>query len=1150
MAEYRRFSRLTSSLLAGITGFALALSGGISPSFAAEASSGDDTINAQDAGQVLSDSVQAAEGTVSAFIRFKGKGAFDATQPAAVLQGSKAPVDARNQVQAIAAAVEQQGQQVAQEANAEVLYTVHNSMRGVAVRGSAEDIRALANRADVESISPIVSKTPQNGISDLSTGAYNSWVQTGKTGKGIRIAIIDTGIDYTHADFGGPGSTYAYNYASSLTTFPSASSGLYDPAKIVGGYDLVGDNYNPQNSITSTPQPDGNPLDCSVNGHGTHVAGTAAGYGVTNQGKAYKGDFSKLTSSDVTDMQVAPGSAPEAQLIALRAFGCSGPSDVIGLALDRVLDPNGDSDFSDKANIVNLSINTDFGASDDPENAIVNELLKKGILTVAAAGNATANANVGDAYSLVGNPGNAAASLTVANSVTPKDFTAATTTSEDTLRPSSARGQHGSEGYTKPDVAAPGSNIISASVGTGTAGRSMSGTSMAAPHVAGIAALVWQAHRGYTAQQVKSAIMDSAVHEVKSPMGVTLAVDRVGSGRVDALRAVNQDVLLYNAANPAVVSVSFGVPEVQANAPTSKLTRQVTIENKSAQAHTYFLSFNLTDTMPGVSLSTSEKAVTLAPGTKKTITITAAITPSAMEKTSSASNAMLQLGKARQYIADVSGRLTLTENGKVAARIPVHIAPKPVSNLNVSADFSMLKNLNSQVVARIDGTTLNRPGYRSYMGAFELGAISNRMASPQQASLQASDLQYVGAYSNASELIAAGQDGARGKLAIGVSTWGNFSTINPASSIQVLIDTNQDGTADYRLKTTRTAGLDYPVVALYPAQGSSSLATYPLNDFWGDKDTNTMDTNAMVLSVPLADLNLKAGQSKISYKVESQSWYSDQSVFDTTGWISYDPFAPHLKFSGASKVNDVLFDDASGKKFTIKSDGWAYGALFLHLHNQTGDLSGKISSEDGGKAQVQVLNDRTRFSNFTKNPGFRDIKAGDVFSHEIFWTATNAIANGYSDRTFRRFNQVERGAMAAFFYRMAGSPAYTPPAVSRFKDVPTTHQFYKEISWLAEQGITTGFSDGTFRPAENINRDAMAAFFYRFAGSPSFNAPARSPFTDVATNRQFYKEISWLSANKISTGWADGTFHPGEPIRRDAMAAFIYRFMERGLAEM
>lgn len=98
---------------------------------------------------------------------------------------------------------------------------------------------------------------------------------------------------------------------------------------------------------------------------------------------------------------------------------------------------------------------------------------------------------------------------------------------------------------------------------------------------------------------------------------------------------------------------------------------------------------------------------------------------------------------------------------------------------------------------------------------------------------------------------------------------------------------------------------------------------------------------------------------------------------------------------------------------------------------------------------------------------------------------------------------------------------------------------------MKAQGITTGYPDGTFRPNAPVNRDAMAAFFYRAAGSPHVDLPTTSHFSDVSTDNQFYREITWLASKGISTGWPDGTYRPVTPIARDAMAAFIYRYTEK-----
>jgi len=70
--------------------------------------------------------------------------------------------------------------------------------------------------------------------------------------------------------------------------------------------------------------------------------------------------------------------------------------------------------------------------------------------------------------------------------------------------------------------------------------------------------------------------------------------------------------------------------------------------------------------------------------------------------------------------------------------------------------------------------------------------------------------------------------------------------------------------------------------------------------------------------------------------------------------------------------------------------------------------------------------------------------------------------------------------MAAFLYRFAGEPAFTPPATATFTDVPVGAPFFLEIEWLSSTGITTGWPDHTFRPSANVERQAMAAFLHRF----------------------------------------------------------------------
>ncbi|TGO05334.1 hypothetical protein SERN_1338 [Serinibacter arcticus] len=181
---------------------------------------------------------------------------------------------------------------------------------------------------------------------------------------------------------------------------------------------------------------------------------------------------------------------------------------------------------------------------------------------------------------------------------------------------------------------------------------------------------------------------------------------------------------------------------------------------------------------------------------------------------------------------------------------------------------------------------------------------------------------------------------------------------------------------------------------------------------------------------------------------------------------------------------------------------------------------------------------------------FRDVPTGMLFHESMAWLAVTGVTTGWSTPSgpeYRPLTPVARDAMAAFLYRFAGSPAYTPPSTSPFVDVATTNVYYKEIAWLRERGISTGWETAAgreFRPYEAVARDAMAAFLYRFAGSPTFQAPTASPFADVLTDQQHFKEMAWVSSAGVSTGWEENgrrEYRASLPVARDAMAAFLER---------
>ncbi len=192
---------------------------------------------------------------------------------------------------------------------------------------------------------------------------------------------------------------------------------------------------------------------------------------------------------------------------------------------------------------------------------------------------------------------------------------------------------------------------------------------------------------------------------------------------------------------------------------------------------------------------------------------------------------------------------------------------------------------------------------------------------------------------------------------------------------------------------------------------------------------------------------------------------------------------------------------------------------------------------------------------FTDVASMTSLATYSVFANDIAWLASAGITQGWEvgDRTrvYRPFESVTRDVMAAFLYRLAGSPDFSAPSISPFADVQVGQVFYKEISWLAAEGISEGWQEGAtrvFRPAQPVSRDVMAAFLYRMAGSPE-SSPSGSPaFVDVAVDGSFYREIAWMASSGISSGWSvsetRSEYRPFQTVSRDVMAAFLHRFKQ------
>jgi subtilisin family serine protease len=218
--------------------------------------------------------------------------------------------------------------------------SVQSSSGAASLLGRLSSVRAVYPVLRVD-VGPVESTSPELIHALAMTGADIAQNDLGLTGTGVRVAVIDTGVDYHHPDLGG---------------------GFGPGSRVVTGYDFVGDRYNFGGSGGSLiPHPDNDPDDC--NGHGTHVAGIIGANGNPETGGAR-------------------GVAPGVTLAAYRVFGCGGStsSDIMLAAMERALD--------DGMDVVNMSIGAGFQSWPQYPTAVgADALVDAGVIVVVAAGN-------------------------------------------------------------------------------------------------------------------------------------------------------------------------------------------------------------------------------------------------------------------------------------------------------------------------------------------------------------------------------------------------------------------------------------------------------------------------------------------------------------------------------------------------------------------------------------------------------------------------------------------------------------------------------------------------------------------------------------------------------------------------------------------
>lgn len=841
------------------------------------------------------------------------------------------------------------------QADVRILGHAKNLISGVLVSGKAEVLNSLRANPAVIDILPIYdyelhvdeSATYMKGTALVEAGVA--------TGKGIRVAVLDTGIDYTHAAFGGEGTVEAYAAAAADDT----DTPVWPQGQIIGGYDFV--NNDPD------------PIDVTTN-HGTHVSHSVVGL------------------------------APEAELYVYSVCNSGCPGAAQFSALEAAMDPNGDGDISDRVDVINMSLGGDFGTT---KGGAVQEMLdnaaKLGVISAISAGNdgatpfivggpsttknvmsvgamthptteatsvdssfngsevviAPAGFNTTNVFSFTseetslifpdenqtgcdpfadgtdftgkvviidrgacnfttkvinaqdkgavfvlianhtpgaGAPGLGGADDNVAISSAGISFEDGAVmklalaegadinysfVSESIVQPGAiasftSRGPS-SDGYLKPEITAPGVDILTAHPGLGDGLTPISGTSFSSPMTAGAMALLREALPNRNAFEIKATLMNSANLDVTMEARSVNAdaalapISFIGAGLVDVEKASKLDVAAWDK-NTKQAALAYGLMNL---AETTEFTKHVTIKNFSANAKSYTLSLEerfANDMESGALSFTYPSTVSVPAGGSVDVEVKLSVDPSKLhEWTLDADKLMSPSGSDDLTVSEYDGALRFTD-GDENFHLVYHLLPKASASVEVSTEIT-----DEGVIHHVTNN-----------GVIDLNAF----AVPLTAEDEENDSDTLDIVAGSIEVLEVPDSFCESGYSVFTTLTmadGIISTV--AAGTYADIDMNSDGIYDYSIQT-----LPYTAFDQNNTPGQIVTFTTPWNSFSGSignsyftSGNNFVTMQSCIGSLGLAAADLGNVDASVRFRTSDSQWdFHENDGLDTATVANVD----------------------------------------------------------------------------------------------------------------------------------------------------------------------------------------------------------------------------------------------------------------------